>query len=65
MQLFDVCTKREYEKDGEKKVKWYRAGILKITESGSQYLRLFQQPQNDLYIFERKPQENTIQLEEQ
>jgi len=54
MQLFDVCTKRIYEKDGEKKVKWYKAGFMKTTERGNTYIRLFQQPDVDLYVFKRE-----------
>lgn len=54
MQLFDVCTKRVYEKDGEKKVKWYRMGIMKKTEKGNFYIRLFHQPEVDMFVFERE-----------
>lgn len=53
MKLFDVCTRKFYEKDGEKKVKWYRAGIMKETDKGSRYLRLFSNPETDLFIFEK------------
>jgi len=54
MQLFDVCTKRVYEVDGEKKVKWYKAGFMKTTERGNTYIRLFNQPDVDLYVFEKE-----------
>jgi len=53
MKLFDVCTRKFYEKDGEKKVKWYRAGIMKETDKGSRYLRLFSNPETDFFIFEK------------
>lgn len=61
MQLFDVCTRKFYDKDGEKKVKWYRAGIMKTTEKGSTYLRLFHQPQTDFFIFEKQELEPTAE----
>ena len=54
MQLFDICTKRVYEIDGEKKVKWYRAGFMKTTEKGNTYIRLFQQPDVDLFVFKKE-----------
>jgi hypothetical protein len=54
MQLYDVCTKRVYEKDGEKKAKWYRAGFMKTTDRGNTYVRLFNQPEVDFHVFERK-----------
>jgi hypothetical protein len=55
MQLFDVLTKKVYEKEGEKKVISYKAGVMKITERGSIYLRLFHIPNIDFYIQEREP----------
>lgn len=64
MQLFDVCTKRVYEIDGEKKVKWYRAGFMKTTERGSTYIRLFNQPDVDLYVFKKDIDLPVVQAEE-
>jgi hypothetical protein len=64
MQLFDVCTKRVYEIDGEKKVKWYRAGFMKTTERGSTYIRLFNQPDVDLYVFKKEVDMPVVQAEE-
>ena len=57
MQLLNICTKREYEKEGEKKIKWYKAGILKITDRGKSYIRLFNQPMTDYYVFSSDPPE--------
>lgn len=47
MQLQNICTKKEYEKDGEKKVQWFKIGILKTAESGRKYIKLFHQPQTE------------------
>ena len=57
MRLFHICTKKEYEKDGEVKVKWYKAGILKIADSGRQYIRFFHLPEIDFFVFESNPPE--------
>lgn len=54
MQLLNICTRKEYEKDGEKKIKWYKVGILKIADSGMKYIRLWQQPDTEFYVFENK-----------
>jgi hypothetical protein len=64
MQLYDVCTKRVYEKDGEKKAKWYRAGFMKTTDRGNIYIRLFNQPDVDLHVFERKESLPEIQTKD-
>lgn len=53
MQIFDVYTKKVYEKEGEKKAISYKAGAMKITDRGNIYLRLFHNPNVDYYIQER------------
>lgn len=53
MKIFDVCTRRNYEKDGEKKGTWYKVGILKETDAGRKYIRLFHQPQTEFFIFDK------------
>ncbi|MFA6924724.1 MAG: hypothetical protein WC223_10795 [Bacteroidales bacterium] len=63
MKFFDVYTKRVYEKDGEKKEVSYRAGLMKLTEKGSIYLRLFNNPNVDYYICERVPSIPVIDAE--
>ena len=65
MKLYDICTRKFYEKDGEKKVKWYRAGFMKETDKGSRYLRLFHQPETDFLVFENKEPETLTPVETQ
>jgi hypothetical protein len=54
MKLFHICTKKDYEKDGEKKTKWYKVGFLKEADSGKKYIKLFHQPQTEFFVFERE-----------
>lgn len=54
MQLLDICAKREFIKNGEPKVKWYKVGTLKIADSEKKYIRLFQQPQTEFFVFDQK-----------
>lgn len=61
MQVFNICTKKEYEKDGEKKVKWYKVGFLKIAESGKKYIKLYMLPQTEFYVFDREEENGTGQ----
>jgi hypothetical protein len=53
MLIYDICSYRDYEKNGERKIKWYRIGFLKVTENGKRYIRLFQQPETDFFVFDR------------
>lgn len=64
MQLYDVCTKRNYEVEGEKKVKWYKAGFMKTTDKGNSYIRLYNQPDIDFHVFPRETELPEIQTKE-
>jgi len=64
MQFYDVCSKRTYEVDGEKKVKFYKAGFMKTTEKGNTYIRLFNQPEVDFHVFPIKMDLPDIQVNE-
>ena len=57
MKLFDICTRKFYEKEGEKKMKWYRAGVMKETDKGTRFLRFFHQPEIDYFIFPKEEQQ--------
>lgn len=64
MKLYKVCTKKEIEVDGEKKMLWFQAGSVKIRENGGWFLTMFHQPETDFYIFEPKEERlPEIQLE--
>lgn len=49
----NIFTQYNYIKNGEHKCGWHRVGILKSTESGRTYLRLFHQPETTFYVVER------------
>jgi hypothetical protein len=53
MQLFNIYTKKDYVKNGESKVKWYKVGFLKIADSGRKYIKLFHQPMTEFFVFDR------------
>jgi len=53
MQLFSICTKKEYEQNGEKKIKWYKVGFMKMADSGRKYIKLFHQPDTEFFVFDR------------
>ena len=53
MKFFDICTRKFYEKEGETKMKWYRAGVMKETDKGTRFIRLFNQPETDFFVFEK------------
>jgi hypothetical protein len=60
MKLFHICTKKDFEKDGEKKTKWYRIGILKEADSGRKYMKLFHQPDVEFFVFEREENNQVV-----
>ncbi|MEO8087533.1 MAG: hypothetical protein ABI763_11970 [Bacteroidota bacterium] len=54
MQLFNICTKKDFETNGEQKTKWYKVGLMKIADSGRKYIKLFQQPQTEFFVFDKE-----------
>jgi hypothetical protein len=53
-KIFDVLTRKVYEINGEKKIKWYKARYIKETDKGIKYIRLFFVPETDYFIFEKE-----------
>lgn len=62
MMIFeDICTKKEYEKNGEKKTIWLKVGVLKTTDEGKRFIELSLFPNTPMYVFEqKKKEENTF-----
>jgi hypothetical protein len=60
MKIHHICTKKDYEKDGEKKVKWYRVGFLKEADSGKKYIKFFHQPETEFFVFEKEDSQPEI-----
>lgn len=54
MNTLKVFTKREYVQDGERKVKFYCVGIVKMTDKGRVFLRLFREPEREFFLFPEK-----------
>ena len=53
----NICTKREYEVNGVKKVKWFVVGTLKETNDGKQFIELNMFPNTSFYVFSQKERE--------
>lgn len=58
MKIFNICTKRTYQKDGQEKTIWSTVGALKIQDSGKQFIELNMFPNTAFYVFEPKPKES-------
>ncbi len=56
----DICTREEYEKDGETKVSWNKVGIM-IDKGDKQYVKLFHMPGQLLSVFEQKSKDGSGQ----
>jgi hypothetical protein len=65
MKLFDICTRQIYENEGVKKVKWYKAGVLKETDTGKKYIRFFHQPQTEFFVFNKESADAQASLEKE
>ena len=57
----DICTKREYEVNGVKKVSWLKCGTLRTNDTGKRFIELNQQPETAFYVFPKKEKEQTTE----
>lgn len=57
MKFENICTKKEYESNGEKKVTWLRCGTLRTNDEGKKFIELNHLPGVTFYVFEPKPKE--------
>jgi len=57
MKYFNICTKKEFESNGQKKKKWLNCGTMRVTDDGKQYLELNMFPNTPFYVFEQKPKD--------
>lgn len=63
MQIYDVYTKKVFEKAGVQKTKIFKVGAVKISDRGNMYLRLFHIPDVDFYIRGRETKIPVVQID--
>jgi len=56
MQLQNIFTKKEYEHNGTKNIRWYKVGFMKIADSGKKYIRFFHQPETEFFVLDKEDQ---------
>jgi len=54
MKVYNICTKKTYEKDGETKTVWLNAGTMRETDDGKRFIQLNHIPDVSFYVFEPK-----------
>ena len=54
MKIFNICTRKDFDKEGIRKSVWYKVGLLKEADSGRKYIKLFHQPQTEFFVFEKE-----------
>ena len=61
MKFFSVLTKKEYQDEsGQSNVQWFKAGFLKVTEGGGQYLQLYHLPDVTYYLVSQDDRQETV-----
>lgn len=63
MKLYNICSKRTYQKDGQDKTVWLNVGTFKETDEGKKFIELNILPTTPLYVFEREKKEEPKQEE--
>lgn len=58
MKIYQICTKKTYQKDGAEKAVWLPCGSLKVNDDGKQFIELNMFPGQTFYVFEPKQKED-------
>jgi hypothetical protein len=53
MKLFNICTRKDFDKEGIRKSVWYKVGLLKEADSGRMYIKMYHQPSTEFFVFEK------------
>lgn len=61
MKIYNICTPKKYEKDGEEKTTWLPVGSLRITEKGQKFIELNMMPNVQFMAF---PREKNVKKED-
>ena len=61
MKFFSVLTKKEYQDEsGGDHVQWFKAGFLKVTENGGQYLQFYHLPDVTFYLVSQEDRKEEV-----
>jgi hypothetical protein len=60
VKIFNLCTKKSYEKNGETKTVWLTCGTLRETEDGKRFVELNHLPGITFYCFEPRKKEPSL-----
>ena len=64
MAYWNLCTKKEYEQNGEKKVKWLNVGTMRENSEGKRFIELNLLPGTTIYCFEPKARDTQEKWDE-
>ena len=57
MKIYNICSKKTFEKNGETKTVWLNCGSMRETDDGKRFIELNIFPNTSFYVFEPKPKE--------
>lgn len=60
MTYLKVCSKKHILQKGEEKTIWFQVGTMRITEKGTKFLTLFQQPNTEFHVFDMEEKEHEL-----
>lgn len=60
MDYFNICTKKQYESNGQTKTKWLNCGTLRKNNDGKMFIELNHMLDVTLFVFEQKQEDNRL-----
>jgi len=65
MKFEDICTRKEFESNGQKKVTWLKCGTMRTNDKGHRFIELNHLPGVIYFVFERKEKEQAAPTTEE
>ena len=57
MEFKNICTRKQYEKEGTIVTKWLTCGTLRINNDGKMFVEMNDRPETTFYVFDQKEKE--------
>ena len=58
MEFKNICTRKQYEKDGTTVTKWLNCGTLRINNDGKMFIEMNDRPETTFYVFDKKEKDS-------
>jgi hypothetical protein len=63
VKIFNICSKKTYQKDGVEKAIWLICGTMRELENGNRFIEINHLPGTSFYVFDQKKKDDAPKQE--